>query len=82
MMRRRCEMAEEQEKLLNQEIEAYDDELAKLAEKLEEVAGVDCNFGACVFDPEMTDVEQKIAEVQKRRKTVADIIDSLRACGV
>lgn len=75
-------MAEDQEKLLNQEIEAYDDELAKLAEKLEEVAGVDCNFGACVFDPEMNDVEDKIAEVQKRRKTIADIIDSLRECGV
>ncbi len=75
-------MAEEQENLLNQEIEAYDDELSKLAEKLGEVAGVDCNFGACVFDPEMTDVEEKISEVQKRRKTVGDIIESLRQCGV
>jgi hypothetical protein len=76
------EMAEEQEKLLQEEIAAFDEELKQLAEKLEELAGVDCSFGACVLDPAMTDTEEKLAEVQKRRKIAAEIIDSLKACGV
>lgn len=75
-------MAEEREELLNKEIEGFEDELRHLGEKLEELSGVACSFGACVFDPEMQDVEEKIAEVQKRKKILADVIQSLKECGV
>jgi hypothetical protein len=75
-------MANEKEELLNKEIEDYEDELKSVAGKLQELAGVDCNFGACVFDPEMVDVEAKLAEIQKRKKVLGDVKESLRKCEV
>ncbi|MBN2028063.1 MAG: hypothetical protein JW854_15040 [Actinobacteria bacterium] len=75
-------MANEKEELLDKEIEAYEDELAVVASKLQELAGVDCSFGACVFDPEMQDVEAKLAELQKRKKILAEVKDSLEQCDI
>lgn len=75
-------MANEKEELLNKEIEAYEDELAVVATKLQELAGVDCSFGACVFDPEMQDVEEKLADLEKRKKILAEVKDSLEQCDI
>lgn len=75
-------MANEKEDLLNQEIEGYEDELKVLAGKLQELAGVDCSFGACVFDPEMQDVEARLADMEKRKKVLADVMESLKQCGI
>jgi len=75
-------MANEKEELLNKEIEAYEDELAVVASKLQELAGVDCSFGACVFDPEMKDVEDKLADLDKRKKILAEVKDSLEKCDI
>ena len=75
-------MANEKEDLLNKEIEGYEDELKVLAGKLQELAGVDCSFGACVFDPEMEDVEARLAEMEKRKKVLAEVMDSLKQCGI
>lgn len=73
-------MANEKEELLKKEIEAYEEELRVVAGKLQELAGVDCSFGACVFDPEMEDVEAKMADLEKRKKTLAEVKDSLEKC--
>lgn len=75
-------MANEKEELLNKEIEDYEEELKEVAGKLQELAGVDCSFGACVFDPEMKDVESKLADLEKRKKILAEVMESLRQCGV
>ena len=75
-------MANEKEDLLNKEIEGYEDELKVLAGKLQELAGVDCSFGACVFDPEMEDVEARLAEMEKRKKVLAEVMESLKQCGI
>ncbi len=75
-------MANEKEELLNKEIEGYEEELKVLASKLQEIAGVDCSFGACVFDPEMQDVEDKLADIEKRKKILADVMDSLEQCKI
>jgi hypothetical protein len=75
-------MANEKEELLNKEIEGYEEELRVLAGKLQEIAGVDCSFGACVFDPEMQDVEERLAEMQKRKKILGDVMDSLEQCKI
>jgi len=80
--RRRLPMANEKEELLNKEIASYEEELRVLAGKLQELAGVDCSFGACVFDPEMQDVEAKLAELQKRKKVLAEVMESLKQCGI
>ncbi len=75
-------MANEKEELLNKEIEDYEEELRVVAGKLQEIAGVDCSFGACVFDPEMQDVESRLAELDKRKKVLGEVMESLRNCGV
>jgi prefoldin subunit 5 len=77
---RRYEMADEKEELLNKEIEDYEEELKSVAGKLQELAGVDCSFGACVFDPEMQDVEAKLAEIQRRKKVLSEVKESLDKC--
>lgn len=75
-------MADEREALLQKQIDELEEQIKVLAVKLEEVMGVDCNFGACVFDPEMSDAEAKMAEVQKRKKTLEKIISDLEACEI
>lgn len=73
-------MAEDREAYLQQLIDELDQETRKLAEHMEELAGIDCNFGSCVFDPAMTDVEAKIAETQKRKKMVESMAKSIEEC--
>lgn len=75
-------MTGEKEELLNREIKDYEEKLKVLAGKLQELAGVDCSFGSCVFDPEMKDVEEKLAELGKRKKILDDVIESLKQCGI
>ncbi len=73
-------MADEKEELLQKEIADYEEKLRVLASKLQELAGVDCNFGSCVFDPEMKTVEEKLADLQRRKKTLQEIMESLKQC--
>lgn len=73
-------MANEKEEILKQEIADLEEQTKILAEKLERLVGVDCSFGACVFDPEMEEAEAKIAEVQKRKKSLQDLLDHLESC--
>jgi hypothetical protein len=75
-------VASDREELLNEEIGSFEEELRGLGSKLEELSGVDCNFGACVFDPEMNDVEDQIAEVQRRKKVLEQVLQSLADCGI
>ncbi len=75
-------MANEKEELLNQEIETYEEELRVVASKLQEIAGVDCSFGACVFDPEMKDVESRLADLEKRKKVLAEVKETLDKCDI
>jgi len=72
---------EEREKVLEKEIADLDDQMKKLAVKLEEIAGAYCDFGACVLDPAMESVEEKIEEVQRRKKAVQETLAKLEAAG-
>lgn len=74
-------MASEQEDFLQKQIDALDEQIKTLAEKLEEEMGISCEFGACVFDPEMDSIEQKIEEVQRRKKMLEAMEKSLKECG-
>lgn len=73
-------MADEKEELLEKEIAELEEQTKVLAEKVERLVGVDCSFGACIFDPEMREAEEKIAEVQKRKKSLQDLLDHLETC--
>jgi len=71
---------EDREKYLEDQIADLDEQTKKLAAKLEEVAGTDCDFGACVLDPAMESIEEKIEEVQRRKKAIVDTLAKLEAC--
>jgi hypothetical protein len=73
-------MPDEREELLKKVIADLEEQTMVLAEKMQELVGVDCSFGSCVFDPSMTDIEDRIAEVQQRKKTLEKIIGDLEAC--
>ena len=70
----------EEEEILKKQLADLDDQTAKLAEKFEQLAGIACDFGECIFDPEMDNVEKKIAEVQRRKKVLEGLIDHLESC--
>jgi hypothetical protein len=67
----------EEEKVLESELAELEEKKLELAEKFESLAGVDCDFGECIFDPEMAEVQQKISEVQRQKKVIQGLIDHL-----
>jgi len=73
-------MADERVELLDKETAALEEQTKVLAEKVQELAGVDCASGACMFDPAMSDVEAKIADVQKRKAMLNEIKETLDSC--
>lgn len=73
-------MADEREAILEKQIDDLDEQIKGLSEKLERVLGVDCSFGACVFDPEMKSIEDRLEEVRKRKETLEGILSHLESC--
>ncbi len=73
-------MPDEKKELLNREIASYEEELRAVANRLQEIAGVDCSFGACVFDPEMVDVEERLTDLERRKRILGEVKESLRTC--
>jgi chaperonin cofactor prefoldin len=70
----------EEEEVLQAELDKLNEQTAKLAEKFEALAGIDCDFGECIFDPEMDSVEKKLAEIQRRKKVLEGMIEHLESC--
>ena len=73
-------MADERVELLNKETAELEEQTKVLAVKMQELVGIDCSSGACMFDPAMEDVELKIADVQKRKATLESIKEALDSC--
>ena len=71
---------EDEEKLLQKQIDDLEDQQLKLAEKMEQIAGIDCTFGSCVFERNIDSVELKLEEVQRRRKAIESIMRTLKEC--
>ncbi len=70
-------MSDEREQILQEEITNLEERTRILASKMQELMGIDCSFGSCVFDPEVEDVEEKIGEVQRKKKVLEDIMKEL-----
>lgn len=47
---------------------------------MQELVGIDCASGACVFDPAMEDVEAKLADLQKRKVVLTEIKEAIDSC--
>ena len=72
--------SEEQKKVLEGQIRELNDEIKQLGYKLEGILDVGCSLGVCAYDPEVDDVNEKIAEVQKKRAILERIRDNLDTC--
>ena len=70
----------EEQEILDKELANLNDETAKLAEKFQQLAGMSCDFGECVFDPDMDSIEKRIAEVQRRKKVLEGMVEHLESC--
>lgn len=73
-------MADERAELLDRETAELEEQTRVLAVKMQELVGIDCASGACVFDPAMNEVEAKIADVQKRKAMLTEIKEALDSC--
>lgn len=73
-------MADEKVELLNKEMAELEEQTRVLATKMQELVGIDCASGACVFDPAMNAVEAKIADVQKRKALLNEIKEAMDSC--
>lgn len=71
-------MADEMEDILNEEIGIQEERLRKMAFKMEELAGIDCPLGVCVFDPKMLEMEHKLEEIQHHKEVIVDALNTLR----
>lgn len=74
-------MPDERLELLNKDIAGYNEHLKVLAMRMEELAGVDCPLGACIYDPAMYDLLDKMERIQRYTKVIEDIINTLRVSG-
>ena len=70
----------EEEAILTKQIEELDETTRQLADKFEALAGMQCSFGECVFDPAMDDLQNKLAEVQRRKDLLEGMIEHLESC--
>jgi prefoldin subunit 5 len=71
---------EEQKNVLEGQIEALNEDIKELGYKLEGILDVGCSLGACTFDPEADDVQEKIKEVQRKRAILERLRDNLDSC--
>ena len=74
------EEREEQKSVLESQIQALNEEIRELGYKLEGLLDVGCSLGVCAFDPEVDDVQEKLAEVQKKRTILERIRGNLDTC--
>jgi len=51
-------------KLLRKQIDSINEEIKNLSYKLSELLNLNCSFGHCIIDPEVTAVQNRIIEAQ------------------
>jgi hypothetical protein len=68
----------DKEEMLQRQIDELEKQQSDLAQKMEQIAGIDCTFGSCMFDTEIDSVELKLDDVQRRRKAVESMMRSLK----
>lgn len=74
-------MANEMENFLNKEIGVQEEQMRRLAARMEELAGIDCPLGVCVFDARMLDTEHELDETQHRKEVIEGALRTLRQHG-
>lgn len=70
----------DKEEFLQRQIDELENQQLELAEKMEQIAGIDCTFGVCLFDKNIDSVELKLEEVQRRKKAIESMMMSLKEC--
>lgn len=70
----------DKEELLQCQMDELEKQQLELTEKMEQIAGIDCTFGACLFDKRIDSVELKLEDVQRRKKAIESMMKSLKEC--
>ena len=71
-------MAYEGEKeILESEIEKINKEIEKLGYQLSEILNVDCSLGVCSFDPEVDNMQDKMKEIEEKKKLLSFLKENL-----
>ena len=56
-----------EKRIIKKEIEALNEEINNLGQRLCELLNVNCSFGECILDPEVTSVQKRIKEAQEAK---------------
>ncbi len=70
-----------QKALLDKELNDLNEKVKKLGYKLSELLNLDCNFGVCSFDPEIDNVQEKIKEIEEKKKLLEFLKKNIDAYG-
>jgi hypothetical protein len=68
----------DKEEFLQRQVDELEKQQLELAEKMEQIAGIDCTFSVCLFDKNIDSVELKLEDVQRRKKAIESMMMSLK----
>ena len=72
------EMSYDGEKeILSMEIEKINREIKDLSYQLSELLNVDCNLGVCSFDPQVDNIQDKMKEIEEKKKLLLFLKENL-----
>jgi len=66
-----------EKEILDREIEKINHEIKTLSYKLSELLNVDCNLGVCSFDPEVDNIQDKMKEIDEKKKLLLFLKENL-----
>ena len=71
---------EEDKKIMEKEILNLNKQIKKLGNDLNRLLNIDCNLGVCVYDPRSDNIQDKIKEVQDKKKLIERLLKNISSC--
>ena len=68
---------EGEKEILGKEIEKINKEIKDLSYQLSELLNVDCNLGVCSFDPQVDNIQDKMKEIEEKKKLLLFLKENL-----
>ena len=66
-----------EKEILSMEIEKINREIKDLSYQLSELLNVDCNLGVCSFDPQVDNIQDKMKEIEEKKKLLLFLKENL-----
>lgn len=71
---------EKEKEVLEGQIEELNEEIRRLGYRISELLNVDCTLGVCTFDPEVDNVQDKIKEVEEKKRILERLKKTIGTC--